>query len=746
MAQVINTNIASLTAQRNLSKSQNTLSTSLQRLSSGLRINSAKDDAAGLAISNRMTSQIKGLTQAVRNSNDGISLAQTAEGALSQSGDILQRIRELSVQSANSTNSASDRKALQSEVNQLVSELDRIANTTSFNGLKLLDGSFAAQTFQVGANANQTINVNVGAATTDRLGINKTNTDNESTGIAAATSDGKTYVTIASDTGVGATAAAIMTAARKDQVLTAVNQDGEESRLTLASASIDTNAEVATALGGTASYSSNSVTLDFSTLAAKITAADTDGSGDNGLSFTVDIGGQNLSMTIAGFDMANGSLAEQVANKLSADTDFATSKAQVTVDGDKVTITTGTASTVDSSIQLNAFTTVGAEFTATGTAKFDDGTLTSGTNVVGVKTGAFSVNIDPTKFTGFAAGDTLTSVSSSIDAGDGSLFSTAGTVNAAFSKGLTDATAGNNVAAQTLTINGQTVSTIDIAKDASAKDIAAAVNAVANSTGVEATARTEATLGNVSTAGVISFNLNGQDVSANISDVSDLTNLADAINSQTSKTGVVAKLNVLKDGIELIADDGSDISIQSFNNSATTDTQATTMTVQGSTGLAVQLKDSNSTTDVDSTVVGGNVEFKSTGGYFSVSSSIDETAGSLFSGKADELKAGEMKTVQSIDISTVEGATAALDIIDGALSQVDTIRADLGAVQNRFESTVSNLTTSTENLSAARSRIQDADFAVETSELTKAQILQQAGTAMLAQAKSLPQQVLSLLR
>ena len=160
MASTINTNVASLTAQRNLSTSQASLNTSIQRLSSGLRINSAKDDAAGLAISERFTSQIRGLNQAVRNANDGISLAQTAEGALKASGDILQRIRELAVQSSNATNSPSDREALNAEVNQLLKEIDRVANQTTFNGTKLLDGSFAGALFQVGADAGQTIGIN----------------------------------------------------------------------------------------------------------------------------------------------------------------------------------------------------------------------------------------------------------------------------------------------------------------------------------------------------------------------------------------------------------------------------------------------------------------------------------------------------------------------------------------------------------------------------------------------------------
>ena len=159
MPQVINTNIASLNAQRNLNKSQGMLATSLQRLSSGMRINSAKDDAAGLAISERFTAQIRGLNQAARNSNDGISLAQTGEGALGEVTNNLQRIRELAVQSANATNSASDRIAMQQEVSQLINEIDRVATTSNFNGVNLLDGTFTGQTFQVGANVGETISV-----------------------------------------------------------------------------------------------------------------------------------------------------------------------------------------------------------------------------------------------------------------------------------------------------------------------------------------------------------------------------------------------------------------------------------------------------------------------------------------------------------------------------------------------------------------------------------------------------------
>ncbi|WP_407278251.1 flagellin [Aromatoleum evansii] len=191
MAMTINTNVASLNAQRNLTTSQSSLATSLQRLSSGLRINSAKDDAAGLAISERMNAQVRGLNQAARNANDGISLAQTAEGALGEIGNNLQRIRELAVQSRNATNSTEDRAALQKEVAQLKSEIDRVANQTSFNGTKLLDGTFQSQVFQIGANQGETIGIsNIVDANIAALGSwNKVTTEATVTGAAVTAGD-----------------------------------------------------------------------------------------------------------------------------------------------------------------------------------------------------------------------------------------------------------------------------------------------------------------------------------------------------------------------------------------------------------------------------------------------------------------------------------------------------------------------------------------------------------------------------
>jgi len=188
MAQVINTNVASLNSQRSLNASQNALSTSLQRLSSGLRINSAKDDAAGLAISERMTSQIRGMNQAARNANDGISLAQTAEGALVEVTNNMQRIRELSVQSANATNSDDDREALQVEVAQLLDEINRVATTTKFNGINLLDGSFSTQDFQVGADEGEVISVaSIADAQTSTLSIDSIDISDQSGASSAIT-------------------------------------------------------------------------------------------------------------------------------------------------------------------------------------------------------------------------------------------------------------------------------------------------------------------------------------------------------------------------------------------------------------------------------------------------------------------------------------------------------------------------------------------------------------------------------
>ncbi|AVT21872.1 flagellin [Paracidovorax avenae] len=492
MASTINTNISSLTAQRNLSLSQSSLNTSIQRLSSGLRINSAKDDAAGLAISERFTSQIRGMNQAARNANDGISLSQVAESALAGAGNILQRVRELSVQSANATNSAGDRKAIQAEVGQLLSELDRIAGTTEFNGQKLLDGSFGSATFQVGANANQTI-----------------------------------------------------------------------------------------------------------------------------------------------------------------------------------TATTGNFRTMNYGAQLTA--------SASGAAT-----------------------------TGASAGSA-------------------------------------GAAAGTVVIAGLQTKTVNVAASGTAADIASAVNAVADSTGVTASARNVSEL-KFSGNGSFSLAVKGENntaanVTFNVTANSSAAGLAEAVkafNDVSSQTGITAKLNSDNTGLILTNESGKDINIANGSGSAagiTLASQDATQTL--STG---DLTFTTATAAGTGTTVAsrGTVEYNSDKGY-----TVSGTGDTMTTTTATT---SSMKSVSTIDVSTVDGSTRALKIIDAALSAVNGQRASFGALQSRFETAIANLNTSSENMSASRSRIQDADFASETANLSRAQILQQAGTAMVAQANQLPQGVLSLLK
>ena len=523
MAQVINSNIQSLNSQRNLSSSQANLSTSLQRLSSGLRINSAKDDAAGLAISERFTSQIRGNQQAARNANDGISLAQTAEGGLSTAGDLLQRVRELAVQSANGSNSTSDRASIQNEVSALSKELDRVATSTQFNGQNVLDGSLTSTQFQVGANSNQTIDIGVQSAQAKDIGNN--------------------------------------TIKPKD-------------------------------------------TVTSQSQAKTSTAA-------------------NLDADLANFIAADETL-----------------------------------------------------------------TITSG----------------------------------------------AGTSQKVFLKAP---------------VAGPPAVPGDTAKSSAAK-----INAASGTTGVSAEAKTVATLADIKD-GAVNFQLRGANSIANDPNSKavtisakvvggDLSALAQAVNAQSATTNVTATIKLDATGkkeLQLNDNTGNDIQIA---------TQAGDVALQGAQMRGHDVDGAASTAaitlanvgpPVASAVVGGRVEFTSDSG-FSITSSI--AAGSPITGGVTV--GSDLQSVDKIDVSTIDGANAALKTIDSALNSINKNRADLGAIQNRFASTIANLNTTTENLSSSRSRIQDTDFAAETANLTRGQILQQAGTAMLAQANSLPNGVLSLLR
>jgi len=510
MAQVINTNIASLNAQRNLTTSQSSLATALQRLSSGLRINSAKDDAAGLAISDRFTTQIRGLDQAVRNANDGISLAQTSESALAEVSNNLQRIRELAVQSANATNSASDRAALDQEVQQRIAEIDRIASQSSFNGRKVLDGTFGNATFQVGANVGETIGVNLSTS-------------------VRATTIGKTADYVGGST---------------YNTSLAVGQQG-------------------TAVS-TVAFVSGDLTLAIGTGSATSIGASVAGAGN----------GQSAASAYAKAQAINGAGIN------------------------------GLTATADTTVQLDLGTTAVA-----GTETDYDLTINS------------------------------VAVYSSYNAVTGGALT--------------------------------------------ADQLVAAINANASATGV-----------------VASYDSSNTRVTLTASDGRDIA---------------ITQGNVTNANQGLGAAEGT-------NNSANTTSMAAgagataTQTYVGSIRL----------TAADQIVVGGGTPAKA--GF---------TATSLALGNA---------ALNSASVTTVAGANTTITRVDAALTSVSNLRSTFGAIQNRFESTIANLSSISENLTASRSRIMDADFAAETANLTRSQILQQAGIAILAQANAVPQTVLGLLR
>ncbi len=499
MALTVNTNIASLNTQRNLQSSSNALQTSMQRLSTGSRINSAKDDAAGLQISNRLTSQISGLNVAVRNANDGISLAQTAEGALQQSTNILQRMRDLSLQAANGSNDAVDRSALQKEVGALQSELSRIAETTTFGGRKLLDGSFGSTAFQVGANANETIDVSIGNASANKMG--------------AYVSDKAGSVLGKATLAAGTDASGALT----------ISANGKQTKVEAFTAT-DTAGEIA----------------------KKINAAGTPVKASARTDAVIE-----KNTTVATFDL-------------------------------KIEVMKTDNSKADSTIDL------------TGLTSFDQ--VVSAVNASGSGISA--------KVNGNG--------SLEISSGDGSTIKFTGAARIA---------AGTDAAANSMTLK------VRSAEDTTPKD-------------------------------------NAGDLSA-----------------------------------------------------------AADITLAAAAGYA-----------------NGALKLSSSAAYSLATTTPADLA--KITGEAS----GTLAKVSDVDVTTAYGAQNAIDVIDAAIAFIDSQRSDLGAVQNRFDNTISNLQSISENVSAARGRIQDTDFAAETANLSKNQILQQAGTAILAQAKQLPQAVLSLLQ
>jgi flagellin len=697
---VINTNIASLNAQRNLLKSQNDMQTAMQRLSSGLRINSAKDDAAGLAISDRMSAQINGLNQATRNANDAMSIAQVAEGALGEITNALQRIRVLAVQSANDTNTATDRASLQKEVSQLQQEITRLATQTQFNGKNLLDGSFLNQVFHVGAYADQSISFSIGSIKATDIGANTAASDARVGTTTVQTAQGAanigTLTPVSSPTaptnGVQAGALTITGIAGTQTVNVAANQSAKDIAANINAVSDQT---------GVVASAKTEVELSNLTTAGTTT--------------TLSINGNNYDVTLG----LNAALADLINQ------DTSTTGVSATISGGTFKLTAADGRDIQISITDNDSAndaTIEVGTTTPPTTLTSNDTTTTNTNSIAVGGQLTFESRSDTQFT--------ISQSTGTDIlGAASISSSASSTGPAASTTL-----GNGVAAQTLTLTGPTGSAnVSVDANMSAYDIAQRVNQQAATTGVSATARTEAVLSGLSSAGTVTFKLAGNPnggtatISANVTDPNNLTALAKAINDKAGTTGITAQLSDDLKSLTLVSTDGYDIKLTDFANSTT---GAQTMTLDGTTLTKG---------GADSLTVGGQVSFNSSG-EFTVTS--NDTHNTIVTGTVSSA----LSAVGSIDIGTQKGANDAIKVVDGALAYVDDLRADLGAIQNRFSSVVSSNSVTSENVAAARSRVLDADFAAETANLSRAQILQQAGTAMLAQANASTQNVLTLLR
>jgi len=543
---VINTNISALRAQSGSAAAESSLSKAMERLSTGKRINSAKDDAAGLAISQRMTANIRGMAVAIRNANDGISMAQTAEGALGEVTNILQRVRELTVQSANGTFSAGNRASLQAETDQLLAEINNIAKTANFNGLKLLDGSIKDLKLQTGVNAGDSVGISMANVSTNSLGLTSGGAPGQvTTGrVGAVTGLAVGDVTFNGVAALGS----VPTAATAEALAAAINENSDKH--------------------GVKATASNNVT------SGKITA-ETFAVGD---------------ITIGGVAVGAAASVEELVANINRN-DF------------------GVTATLNADKTITLSNTTGKAITVGGTAA---GGFTAGT------------------YQGFV----------SLQSSDGSDIKIVGTDSTAATAIADVQTMGLNVASDGVSFMGGAVSAAALAADA--------------------------------------LVINGVNIGA--SATASAADKAAAINAQTDNTGV--KATVSGTSIVLTSNDGSGIRVEGAGAAAI--------------GFVAQ---------------GGSAYMTST-----------------------------------LDISSQEAAVAALGILDTAIDSIAQSRGDLGALQNRLESTVSNLSTTSTNLSEARSRIEDADFSAESTNLARAQVLSQAATAMLAQANQTQQNVLSLLR
>ena len=646
---VVNTNVKSLVAQDSLMKSGRSLSTAMERLSTGKRINSAKDDAAGLSISNRMDSQIRGLTMAVKNANDGISLMQTAEGALDEVTNSLQRMRELAVQAVNGTNNAQDRAALDAEVQQLKSEIDRTAKTTQFNSINLLDGSFKNKELQIGDKANQVLNIGIAGAKVSDLGMGPSATGgnvfvggrigftDSSNTISTKFLSGGSLSLVINGTVISSiksnTSGANNTTLDINDVTTAINN----SRAGVTASAFN---EVTAANPGSGIIAS---TGSFSIL---VTATDT------GAQSTIKV--------------TNTNSLQEVADKINAQGGPSTVQARINDEGKLVLFnSSGANMTVTDSTNANA--TVGMQ------------------QAVGFKTAD--------KFRGMLKLESNTD--NPVAIGVQGKLANSGTV--------TDDTA--NTALRTLglvQIKAVRSGTVDTASTTSNLTSTEALKDAYTYQGASITSSTTQWI-----AGEVK--INGVDIYRSGQTTDSTAKKVNLINSFADQTGVFATYGSNSSG-------SVSITLNSINNRPiSVDTGNKTIT-------------------------------SAYGGYASHGLVSVNVGDDYYDGTKPTGAGGSGSSITGMNVLSASSATDAIKSIDNAIEQVSMSRADLGAFQNRLIATVNNLTNVVTNTEASKSRIMDTDYSKETTNLAKSQIIQQAATAMLAQANQAPQMVLSLLK
>jgi flagellin len=653
---VINTNVGALRAQNGSRSASMTLSTAMERLSTGKRINSAKDDAAGLAIASRMNAEVRGMNVAIRNANDGISLAQTAEGALGEVSNMLQRMRELAVQAANGTNSSSDRAALQAELTQLVQEVDGVSKSTTFNGVQLLDGSSKNVSLQIGTRATDNLSFGISAADAKSLGLQGFAVDGQlTTGRVGGVN------TLAVDDVLingKAAFASVATAATAAALATAINTNTAQTNVKATAYNKLTSAQP-----NATSFAAGALTINGASIGASSSVED-----------LVAHINRDASGVVASLN-DNGTIT------LSNDTG-----ADIVIAGSSPTSAGFTAATYTGFVAINSVDGSDIKVQAKNAA---NGFVGGAGTLADVK--AFGLN----------------------ESSDGKVF--AGSAVSATALAATD----------DLKINGVLVGKSDAASAASK---AAAINKLTDQTGVLASAKTVVKVAvDFATAPAATDTvING--VTIDLSGATKLSDVVTAIN--TAAPGSVVATADDQGNLILTASDGSDINVTDAGGDMFT--SATSLEGEAGTGsLAAGLR------------IGGRVTLSSTTGAdirVEGSSASLTKAGLALQGGSSDLLGGAMS------ITTVAGARGALAQIDKALDKVSVQRGALGAVQNRLETRVNVLTSSSTNITEAQSRIEDADFSVETTKLAKAQILSQAATAMLAQANQSQQGVLSLLR